>query len=82
MAKKSHSLRTTITVREAWLIFEALELQIAADRTERAYARISELAKLSDHMHDLWSDNSHLDYKGEADMEPIIDNIKKISATK
>jgi len=67
MNKQSHSIKANITVREAWLISEALELSIKQDREERDYTRMSELTKLADEINELWSENSHLDHdlKGE-----------------
>ena len=59
---ESHRIETEITVREAFLISEALELLLKTDREDRSYARVSELAKLADEMRDLWSDHVHHDY--------------------
>lgn len=91
--KKSHSLRTTITVREAWLCREAVKLLLADEREKRQYVRVAELAKLEDHFADLWSANNHRDYAGkdqvseakvkvkDADMKGINKNIEAMKKT-
>ena len=61
MSKEDKRIETSVTTREAWLIWQALEKELTAARDERAwrYAWITmEIMKLAEGFKSIWQDNA------------------------